>query len=88
MSPITRARRSTESTYQLGVVVGEDRLADVLIAARGAEVARGREDRVDRVEGVLAYSLWLASTPYIFQVAGMNCIQPTAPAEETFRLRP
>jgi hypothetical protein len=30
----------------------------------------------------------LASVPYIFQVDGMNCIHPSAPAEETFRLRP
>ncbi len=30
----------------------------------------------------------LASTPYIFQVEGMNCIQPTAPAVETLRLVP
>ena len=37
----------------VGVVVGEDRLADVLLAAGGAQVARGREDRVDRVERVL-----------------------------------
>ena len=30
----------------------------------------------------------LASTPYISQVAGMNCIQPSAPAVETLRLVP
>ena len=28
------------------------------------------------------------ATPYMRQVAGMNCIQPTAPAEEVLRLRP
>ncbi len=37
----------------VGVVVGEDRLRDVLVAAGGAQVARGGEDRVDRVEGIL-----------------------------------
>ena len=37
----------------VGVVVGEDRAADVGVGARGAQVARGREDRVDRVVGVL-----------------------------------
>ena len=31
---------------------------------------------------------WLASVPYSYQVAGMNCIQPSAPADETLRLRP
>src|SRR3954452_23825758 len=35
------------------MVVGVDRLAHVLRRARGLEVARGREDRVDRVVGVL-----------------------------------
>ena len=38
----------------VGVVVGEDRLAQVLVGAGGAQVARGGEDRVDRVERVLA----------------------------------
>src|SRR5205085_5158153 len=37
----------------VGVVVGEDGLVDVLVAAGGAQVARGGEDRVDRVVGVL-----------------------------------
>jgi hypothetical protein len=37
----------------VGVVVGEDGAADVLVATGGAQVARGREDRVDRVERVL-----------------------------------
>jgi hypothetical protein len=71
----------------VGVVVGEDGLADVLHAAGGLEVAGGGEDRVDRVVRVLLLSP-LASTPYCFQVAGMNCIQPSAPALETLRLRP
>src|SRR3954454_24484812 len=35
------------------VVVGEDRLAQVLLGAGGLEVAGGREDRVDRAVGVL-----------------------------------
>ena len=35
------------------MVVGEDRLADVGLGTRGAQVAGGGEDRVDRVEGVL-----------------------------------
>ena len=30
----------------------------------------------------------LASTPYISQLEGMNCIQPIAPALETLRLVP
>jgi hypothetical protein len=30
----------------------------------------------------------LASTPYASHVEGMNCIQPSAPADDTFRLRP
>ena len=38
----------------VGVVVGEDRLADVLVATGRSEVAGGGEDRVGRVEGVLA----------------------------------
>ena len=38
----------------VGVVVGEDGAADVLVGARGLQVARGGEDRVDRVEGILA----------------------------------
>ena len=29
-----------------------------------------------------------ASTPHCFHVEGRNCIQPTAPADETDRLRP
>ena len=33
----------------VGVVVGEDRAADVLVGAGGLQVARGGEDRVDRV---------------------------------------
>ncbi len=37
----------------VGVVVGEDAAAQVLLGARGLEVARGGEDRVHRVEGVL-----------------------------------
>src|SRR5262249_3358827 len=37
-----------------GVVVGEDRLADVLVAAGGPQVAGGGADRVDRVVGVAA----------------------------------
>ena len=37
----------------VGVVVGEDRLAQILIGARCLEVARSREDRVDRVVRVL-----------------------------------
>ena len=37
----------------VGVVVGEDRLAQVLLGAGGLEVARGGEDRVDRVVRVL-----------------------------------
>ena len=37
----------------VGVVVGEDRLAHVLRRAGGLEVARGGEDRVDRVVRVL-----------------------------------
>ncbi len=36
------------------MVVGEDRRADVAVGARGAQVARGGEDRVDRVVRVLA----------------------------------
>ena len=38
----------------VGVVVGEDRAADVLVGAGGLQVARGGEDRVDRVVRVLA----------------------------------
>ena len=37
----------------VGVVVGEDRAADVGVGAGGAQVARGGEDRVDRVVRVL-----------------------------------
>ena len=37
----------------VGVVVGEDRAVEVLVGPGGAQVARGREDRVDRVERVL-----------------------------------
>ena len=37
----------------VGVVVGEDRLAHVGVGAGGLQVPRGREDRVDRVVGVL-----------------------------------
>ena len=37
----------------VGVVVGEDRAADVVVGAGGLQVARGGEDRVDRVVGVL-----------------------------------
>jgi hypothetical protein len=37
----------------VGVVVGEDGLVDVLVAAGGAQVAPGGEDRVDGVVGVL-----------------------------------
>ena len=37
----------------VGVVVGEDGAADVAVGAGGLEVARGGEDRVDRVERVL-----------------------------------
>ena len=37
----------------VGVVVGEDRAADVLLVARGLEVAGRGEDRVDGVVGVL-----------------------------------
>ena len=38
----------------VGVVVGEDRAADVVLVAGRLEVARGGEDRVDRVVRVLA----------------------------------
>ena len=72
----------------VGVVVGEDGAADVRVGAGGLQVARGGEDRVDRVVRVLRAPSWLPSTPYCFHVAGMNCIQPSAPAEETLRLRP
>jgi hypothetical protein len=37
----------------VGVVVGEDGAVEVLVGPRGAEVPRGGEDRVDRVERVL-----------------------------------
>ena len=37
----------------VGVVVGEDRAVEVLVGAGGAQVARGGEDAVDRVERVL-----------------------------------
>jgi hypothetical protein len=37
----------------VGVVVGEDRAAQVLVAAGGAQVAGGGEDRIDGVERVL-----------------------------------
>ena len=43
----------------VGVVVGEDRLAEVVLGAGGAQVARGGEDRVDRVVRVLdAVACW------------------------------
>src|SRR3954467_11672706 len=37
----------------VGVVVGEDRAPHVLVGAGGAQIARGGEDGVDRVERVL-----------------------------------
>ena len=71
----------------VGVVVGEDRGAQVLVAAGGPQVAGGGADRVDRVVGVLA-AVVVGVDPVGRQVEGMNCIQPSAPAEETFRLVP
>jgi hypothetical protein len=69
------------------VVVGEDRLADVRVGVGGLEVAGGGEDRVDRVEGVLR-PVVVGVDAVGLHVAGMNCIQPSAPALETLRLRP
>ena len=72
----------------VGVVVGEDRAAQVGLARRPPSGTwRRRRSRRPGCTGPCSPSR-LASVPYIFQVAGMNCIQPCAPADETFRLRP
>ena len=73
-----------------GVVVGVQRRLPVAGGAAGLQVAGGGEDRVPRVVGAggapgLAGS---AETWYCAQVAGVNCIQPIAPAVDTERLWP
>ena len=71
----------------VGVVVGEDRAVEIFLAARDLEVMGGGADRVDRVVGILA-PVAVGVQPVRCQLEGRNCIQPSAPALEMFRLVP
>ena len=81
------SRATAPSRRILGVVVGEDRRVQVVRGAGRAQIARGGEDRVDRVVGVGIAGVQ-GVDPVLQPGPGMNCIQPTAPALETDRSVP
>jgi hypothetical protein len=71
----------------VGVVVGEDRLAQIGLGAGGAQVARGGEDRVDRVVGILLAVL--VGVDAVGLPGRRHELHPPERAgEEMFRLRP
>src|SRR3954453_8696894 len=77
----------TSSTYQVALLYAKIELRRSVSPPAAFRYLAAAQIASTGLYGSLRPSPF-ASIPYAFQVDGMNCIQPTAPAVDTLRLVP